>query len=253
LTSPIFINVGAWQQADIPVAFFFLSGIAFLFLQDRFPEKYGVSLLSGIMAGLAGWTKNEGLLFLGSFFMARAVTTFFSRNRKMHVRQLVYFIFGSMPVLTVILYFKIYLAPSSEIISGGFVNEIAEKLIEPVRYAQILKTFLLNILFAYPQILLLLLYLFYLGVNNDNKRNMSFAISLLVLVLMLFGYYSVYLITPYDLDWHLTFSVQRLFLQLWPSFLFVFFMIVRTPEEALAEGQIKLDAERGVRMGSYDI
>jgi hypothetical protein len=53
--------------------------------------------------------------------------------------------------------------------------------------------------------------------------------------LTLAGYAFVYLTTPQDLAWHLRTSLHRLLLQLWPSALFVFFLLVKTPEQALAE------------------
>ena len=42
----------------------------------------------------------------------------------------------------------------------------------------------------------------------------------LVIALMLAGYYGVYLLTPWDLKWHLDSSLVRLLLQLWPAALF---------------------------------
>jgi len=44
------------------------------------------------------------------------------------------------------------------------------------------------------------------------------------------GYFAVYLITPYDLVWHLSHSLGRLFLQVWPSALFLFFLAIKGPE-----------------------
>ena len=44
------------------------------------------------------------------------------------------------------------------------------------------------------------------------------------------GYYLVFLVTPYDLAWYLETTLGRLFLQLWPSFLFAYFLSVNTPE-----------------------
>ena len=38
------------------------------------------------------------------------------------------------------------------------------------------------------------------------------------------GYFFIYLITPRDIYWHLRFSLNRLFLQLWPSAIFLFFV-----------------------------
>jgi hypothetical protein len=54
--------------------------------------------------------------------------------------------------------------------------------------------------------------------------------------------------TPLDLNWHLMTSLNRLFLQLWPSAVFVVFMAAGTPGEASpAEGKpeaVSLKANR---------
>jgi len=42
--------------------------------------------------------------------------------------------------------------------------------------------------------------------------------------LTLCGYFAVYVITPNELYWHLRFSLNRLFLQLWPAVIFLFFL-----------------------------
>ncbi len=42
---------------------------------------------------------------------------------------------------------------------------------------------------------------------------------------MLIGYFFVYVLTPLDLAYHLATSLNRLFLQLWPGVIFLFFMI----------------------------
>jgi hypothetical protein len=49
----------------------------------------------------------------------------------------------------------------------------------------------------------------------------------LALTLTLVGYFAVFLITPYDIHWHLRFSLVRLFLQLWPSTVFLSFLILQ--------------------------
>ncbi|MDP7078247.1 MAG: hypothetical protein QF415_00045, partial [Candidatus Undinarchaeales archaeon] len=47
---------------------------------------------------------------------------------------------------------------------------------------------------------------------------------------MFMGYVMVYLITPNDLGWHILTSRDRLLLHLWPSFLFSFFLLVKSTE-----------------------
>jgi len=59
-----------------------------------------------------------------------------------------------------------------------------------------------------------------------------------LLVLMLSGYFVVYLTTPYDLAWHVSSSINRLFLQLWPSAIFAAFLGARTPEQVLSRAAL---------------
>ena len=68
---------------------------------------------------------------------------------------------------------------------------------------------------------------------SSDLRPAYFAIGL-ILGLQAIGYYGIYLITPYDLQWHIDFSIGRLVLQLYIPFLFLFFTIVSDVETALA-------------------
>jgi hypothetical protein len=43
--------------------------------------------------------------------------------------------------------------------------------------------------------------------------------------------YGLYLITTADLDWHISTSVSRLVAQLWPALIWLFFLMLRPPEE----------------------
>jgi len=151
LSTSIFINVGTWQQADIPTASFFMAGLVFLFLQDRFPDNYGFSAFAGVMTGLSGWTKNEGLLFMVSFFLARIVIIIISKNRNRLMNQLMYFTLGILPVLAIIMYFKVNFVPPSELVSGERgAGEIILKLRDYSRYVQIMKAFLTGIIAVAP-------------------------------------------------------------------------------------------------------
>jgi len=52
---------------------------------------------------------------------------------------------------------------------------------------------------------------------------------------MFLGYFLIYIATPHKTEWFLKTTLYRLFLQLWPSFLFIFFLIVRSPKETSKE------------------
>jgi hypothetical protein len=69
---------------------------------------------------------------------------------------------------------------------------------------------------------MLVLY-FLLKRNVTREEKATVRASAAALVLTLAGYFFIYLITPRDIYWHLRFSLNRLFVQLWPSAIFVFF------------------------------
>ncbi len=69
----------------------------------------------------------------------------------------------------------------------------------------------------------------------QHRHRTQTALTGFVTVALLFvGYWFIYLTTPHDLLWHLHTSMRRLVLQVWPSLVFSFFMIMKTPEEAMA-------------------
>ena len=58
-----FLSEGGRQTADVPLAFYMLASIVFLFFY--YHEKRPILIiLSGFTVGLAAWTKNEGVFFM---------------------------------------------------------------------------------------------------------------------------------------------------------------------------------------------
>jgi hypothetical protein len=58
---------------------------------------------------------------------------------------------------------------------------------------------------------------------------------------MLGGYFMVYVITPHVLELHLTYSLNRLLLQLWPAGVFV----LATVPVSMSAARTDTNAERG--------
>ena len=115
------------------------------------------------------------------------------------------------------------------------------KLLDPSRYWIILKWYAKEFLrfgrWLVPAPLLMLVYYFFTRRKTRTDHDSSDRASILALSLTLAGYFAIYLITPYDLYWHLRFSLSRLFLQLWPSVIFLFFIAVPSGADALAHGR----------------
>jgi hypothetical protein len=254
--SPYFLDMGAYQFADIPLAFFFLATLVAFFLHDRFSDRHDCTLmLAGLTAALAAWTKNEGLLFLLCVPPVRFVWIIRSIGWRRGLRQTAWFVAGALPVLIVMAVFKLHLAPTSDIFTGQGLQPVIERLMNWPRYGQILAAYVQTAL-TFTQgivniregfrfnpgvagIALLGLYLILMGVRTHGQDRPALLTTATVLILMLAGYFGIYLITPHDLRWHLLTSLNRLFIQLWPSAIFLCFMVVRTPEQALVRGVIR--------------
>jgi len=236
-STPFFIEQGASQYADIPLSFFFLASVVLLhWYQQRSAQipdgrPTGLFVLAGAAVGFAAWTKNEGLLFLFAFlvsqiaFVARR-TRPSSESPPSSGRELVIFLLATAPLLLLILWFKHSIAPSGDLFSGP--EAMLHKILTPGRYWAILRWYGKDFLrfgnWVVPTTVLFLALGFLSPSSGIRRENTAFRSSVLALALTLCGYFAVYVITPNDLYWHLRFSLNRLFLQLWPAAIFLFFL-----------------------------
>ncbi len=239
-STPFFIEQGASQYADIPLSFFFLAAIALLHLyQQRSTtnadaREQGLLVLLGASMGFAAWTKNEGLLFLFAFLVsqiasvARRKRPSANESRFNSVRELVMLLLAIAPFLLLIAWFKHFIAPSGDLFSGP--EAMLHKIITPGRYWAILRWYGKDFLrfgnWVVPTTVLFVALSFLSPSSEVRRQNTAFRSSVLTLALTLCGYFAVYVITPDDLYWHLRFSLNRLFLQLWPTVIFLFFLFV---------------------------
>lgn len=235
LGTPFFITVGASQYADIPLGFFFLATIVLFCFQNRFKENnFSLLLLTGAMAGFAAWTKNEGISFLLSIVIAHFVATIAIKDFRTYLKEIFPLVTGFMPMLIIIAYFKMQLAPPSDLLASGGFDQIVRKLTDPSRYLNVARAFINQLIwFGNGFVIVLAIYLFLLGKKSKQEDKTSITISFFTLGIMLLAYFFIYIIIPYDLNWALGTSLPRLLLQMWPSLIFVYFMIVSTPGSLL--------------------
>jgi hypothetical protein len=251
--TPFFISMGASQFADIPFAFFVLATFIMVFLMERSPENpAGPMILAGIAAGLSAWTKNEGLLFALIVTVSLAGMAARANGWRKAFSRTGWFLAGALPVLMIVVTFKTRLSPINDIMAGVGVAAASAKLLDWGRYAEIARAFFVTGI-AFTQgvidvrvgmtlnpgavsILLLAVYLGLTGIRIDAKDRRCFFQAAAVLVLTLAGYFFVYVMTPLDLNYHLMTSLNRLFLQLWPSAVFLVFMAAGIPGETSPAG-----------------
>jgi hypothetical protein len=230
----------ASQYADVPLAFFYLATLVLLCLSDHVEEgRGGLLALAGLACGMAAWTKNEGLLFMACVLLARTWTLGRSSGMRDCWSRMRPFLAGLLPVVLIILFFKVQYALPNDILGPAGRASALERILTPSRYATI-GTWFLKQPFVFggwdqlrfipiSPVPLLLLALLLFRIRPDVKGIPGPKMAAWTLGLTLAGYFFIFLITPLRLDWQLGTAGGRLLLQLWPSALFLFFMVVRDP------------------------
>lgn len=247
--TPFFISMGASQFADVPLAFFILTALAWLARASRGTDPpAGALALAGLAAGLAAWTKNEGLLFLLIAAAGLLITTALRGGWRLSLKRSAGFLAGALPVLLILIYFKTQIAPANDLLAGFSPQAALAKLLDWDRYGQIVRAFFVTGL-SFTQgpvdvrvgmslnlgavgLLLPAAYLLIAGIRIDPEARSGVILTAVLLSAMLAGYFVVYLLTPLELGYHLMTSLNRLFIQLWPGVLFLAFLIAGPPATA---------------------
>lgn len=241
--TPFFIEQGTAQYADVPLSFFILASMVLLHFgfqrqsENNLQRPRGQWALAGLSAGFAAWTKNEGLLFLIAMFAAhlwafRRTKEWLGESSRRSERNwglLGTTLLGALPMLAIIAWFKHSIATAGDLFSSPRV--MLDKVLTPSRYWAVLRWYAREFFrfgdwWLVPGTVLLVLFYFLVREKGAFPKNPHLRASVATLGLTLAGYFAIYLITPRDLYWHLRFSLNRLFLQLWPATLFLFFLFV---------------------------
>jgi hypothetical protein len=224
------------QYADIPLAFYYLGAIALLFLEAS-PAANGrwALLWAGLCAGFAAWTKNEGIAFLACYAIVFFVFTIWQRRNAAALSRAGWLLAGAAPGVLLTLWLKFFLAPAVDplVTQGG--SGLARSQ-DVSRYTTVAGGFFNTLLdlgsgVTHPLILLAILAILVRWQMEERYRLPSL-IATAALVLVFLSYCLVYLITPYGLAWQVQSSFDRLLLQVWPSFLLVFFVQLRSIMDA---------------------
>jgi hypothetical protein len=220
------------QYADIPLAFYYLGAIALIFLGTS-PTSGGRAALfwAGLCAGLAAWTKNEGIAFLACFAIVLVVFSLWQRRTPGALVRAGWLLAGATPGVLLTLWLKFFLAPAVDPLVTQGASSGLSRLHDFSRYAQIAGGFFNTVLglgsgVTHPLVLLAILAILLRWQIEERYKFVSL-IATAVLILVFLSYCLVYLITPYGLAWQVQSSFDRLILQLWPSALLVFFVQLR--------------------------
>jgi hypothetical protein len=215
-----FTGSGAKQIADVPLAFFILATGILIFLY-ALKLQTGLLVLAGLSAGLAAWTKNEGLFFMFASLIGLGVA-----YRNEWKQTFPWYLLGLAAPMAILVYFKIALAPPGDL----FVDVPSQlgQITELNRHQEILKQLGLDLM-SLLNWMLLAVYALVLGLDRSRLRLPAFLACLMIILLQLVGYYWILLISPHPVLWHLS-ALYRLLLQIGPLIGFLYFSVVKPPE-----------------------
>jgi hypothetical protein len=127
-------------------------------------------------------------------------------------RALAAWAIGALPVVAVVVWFKLSIAPASDLIQPA--SAFFAKLVDPSRHLLVARAVIRAVgwwwLAAGAAWVMS-------AVLISRRWRPAGVRALSVVMLMAGGYYIVYVTTPHDVDWHVSTSLSRLLAQLWPS------------------------------------
>jgi len=234
--TPFFIMQGMSQYADIVMCFFITSAVTVFCVSDFAGEGESgyLPLLSGLFAGFAACTKNEGTLVVVSMIAARSCMILWNRRWKIEGIRMGLFLAGLAPGFLALTVFRRVAPVPSVLFANITAATIRTRIIDGARHSSILAGYWRDLLhfgnwWINPLVLLLLYVVIRRGLKSAPRFTTAWRFPGLLVVIMLCGYYFVYLFSPYAVVWHVQSSFSRLLVQLWPSAL-LFWAFLVTPE-----------------------
>lgn len=222
---------GAFQVADVPFAYFVLATLALLALGTSF-DKLTVATCAGAAVGMAGLVKDEGMPYM----IAMTVGFFVYQWRRpaatgrVRFAQVSAFLAGALPFWCVLAAIGAASASTGGLAAAFTDAQVMNKLGDVARHAQILRSLLGTAsgwaavcgVGAVPVLLLALV----LGWQPRRDIRAAAAFATAALAAMVASYYAAYLVTPYDLTWHIATSLDRIATHLWPTAVWAVCLVV---------------------------
>lgn len=225
-----FSMLAADQYADVPMSFFVAGTICSVYLGFATGSARPFAM-AGLCAALAAWTKNEGYAWCLIAVVVIAAGILCVRGGLCKPRLLM-LVAGTAAILWVVILFKLAFAgPGDPVIADApsmaarFHNQ-ERLLFTATAFAVSLPSFLHWTVFP---LLPLLVALPFVGVDLRRGNGITALIAAVMVVLMVPAYFIAYIASPYNLHWLVAFSVDRLFLQIWPVAIMALLPILKPP------------------------
>jgi hypothetical protein len=233
LVSPYFFGLcGPSQLADVPISFFLLSATVFLSLADKAKNGSLLFCLAGICLASAIWTKNDGVVFAGAFFLSRTLILL-RKGPASWFKNCLQIVAGMMPVTLATIFWKVRFAPVSQRFSSQSFETISSNLLNVSRHVQVGKTLLVETIYfgGWSVSMIFLCVAYKLCMNRqltEGERLFSNTIGIALLITYL-AYYPIFMLSYVQLDMDMASTLPRLLIQIYPSFLYWLFFTTVDP------------------------
>jgi hypothetical protein len=216
---PQFNAYAANAYLDLPFAFYAFTSALFLFwwFEDR--HKVRFIIMSAVMAGLAGWTKNEGLMYCAAYIMLTVI--FFLFNFKKISRKDLACFFLYIFIIASILAPWLYIKSVSHLVNtdvGKIGSNIFSVWKESYKLKPILYEFQRQLFGPKKWNILWIVLAFAIIVNLKDAFRGIGKYAAIFLAFVVSGYVLIYMIAPIDT----TFFVKKT----WARFLLHFLPVV---------------------------
>jgi hypothetical protein len=239
LAAGTFVQQVASQQADVPFAFFLVSTLIVLreatnAFTSKGREGAGLLLLAGLLAGLAAWTKNEGLPVI----VATGLLVVWIVLRHAQPRLAAWWVVGAAPGVVTLAWFKFALAPTAPqyLTEAPTLALLLERFLGPDRHAVVDSLLWQQASawggpLAHGVVPLAVVAATLVAVTRVGRSTRAI---LGVLGLMVASYYGIYLLTSVDVEWLVMTTFDRLMVQIWPALVLAAFLTDDDPTPAHA-------------------
>lgn len=242
--TPFFAVQGAGQTGDVPLACYVLLAAAWF----RLAEPRG-AMICGVFACLAAWTKNEGGLVAAAMLFWVVVHHARAQGARAALRALALWLAGGVPMLAAIAAFKIGLAPANDLVANHDLANVLPMLTSATRWEAVGRAFA-DLLIWFrgagavagfgPVMLVGVAWLFW-----RQRAGRFFSLEVCTALSVAAAEFVVFLLSPYDLRWHLSTALDRLLLQVWPLTLLGVALALRLPQRPLPQRRFRQSSTGG--------
>ena len=218
LASPAFLANTVAQCADIPLGFYILTTCVLIGRATEVDSRPGWWAVAGVAAGLAAWTKNEGLVFAGIVLVLCAAWSYRS-NRWRGLARIAPLFAGAAPILAALVVFKLFFAPPNDVIRAQSIGHVLSNLGDVHRIEIVTAAVGKELWFggASRVGVLPILAMFVLAAGIRRPVPIGPRLGLACAGTLIAADILAYILTPHDLAWQLRTSLDRVIVQVFPA------------------------------------